>query len=69
MARFSDGADSFSLSPGVTLAELSDVIDELGSHHKRAPLAVQVQFEEPILRMTAIARARRILYRELLARV
>jgi hypothetical protein len=53
MALFNDGADSFLLSRGATLAELAEFIDELGSRHGGAPVAVNVQFDPPGLRIMA----------------
>jgi len=53
MALFKDGADSFLLSRGATLAELAEFIDELGSRHSGAPVAVNVQFDPPGLRIMA----------------
>jgi hypothetical protein len=47
MALFNDGAESFSLSKGATLAQLAEFIDELGSRHDGAPVAVNVQFVPP----------------------
>ncbi len=47
MALFNDGAESFSLSKGTTLAELAEFIDELQSRHDGAPVAVNVQFVPP----------------------
>jgi len=52
-ALFNDGADSFLLSRGATLAELAEFIDELGSRHGGAPVAVNVQFDPPGLRIMA----------------
>jgi hypothetical protein len=53
MALFNDGADSFLLSRGTTLAELAEFIDELGSRHDGAPVAVNVQFDPPGLPIMA----------------
>ncbi len=47
MALFNDGAESFSLSKGTTMAQLAEFIDELQSRHDGAPVAVNVQFVPP----------------------
>ena len=47
-ALFKDGADSFVLPAGSTLEELADRIDGLGARHVGAPVAIQVQFEQPV---------------------
>jgi len=44
-ALFVDGAHSFLLSEGATLAELATHIDDLGASHEGAALAIHVEFE------------------------
>ncbi len=48
-AVFRDGAQSFLLWEGSTLAELADRIDGLGTRHDGAPIAIHVQFDAPSL--------------------
>jgi hypothetical protein len=47
MALFRDGAHSFLMRKGATLAELAGCIDALGASHEGAPVAIQVQFDTP----------------------
>ena len=46
-ASFADGAKSFVLSQGATLGDLAGCIDDLGSHHDGAPVAIQIKFATP----------------------
>jgi len=44
---FVDGAHSFLLSEGATLAELATHVDDLGASHEGAPIAIHVEFDPP----------------------
>lgn len=46
-ALFRDGAQSFFLREGATLAELAGQINVLGIRHEGAPIAIHVQFDTP----------------------
>ena len=48
-ALFVDGAHSFLLSQGATLAELATHVDDLGASHEGAPIAIHVEFDPPTL--------------------
>lgn len=48
-ALFVDGAHSFLLSEGATLAELATHVDDLGASHEGAPIAIHVEFAPPAL--------------------
>ena len=49
-AHFNDGAHTFLLPQGATLAELADRIDELAALHEGAPISIHVDFDIPGLR-------------------
>jgi len=44
---FVDGAHSFLLSEGATLAELASHVDDLGASHEGTPIAIHVEFNPP----------------------
>jgi len=44
---FVDGAHSFLLSEGATLAELASHVNDLGASHEGAPIAIHVEFDPP----------------------
>ncbi len=46
-ALFVDGAHSFLLSKGATLAELASHVDDLGASHEGTPIAIHVEFDPP----------------------
>lgn len=46
-ALFTDGAHTFLLPKGATLAELADRIGELATQHQCAPILVHVDFDTP----------------------
>ena len=49
VVRFGDGAHSFPLAEGGTLAELAGRIDALGALHEGAPIAIHIRFAAPDL--------------------
>jgi len=46
-ALFRDGAHSFLLSEGATLAELATQVDDLGASHEGGPIVIHVEFDPP----------------------
>jgi hypothetical protein len=48
-ALFVDGAHSFALSAGATLAELATHVGDLGASHEGAPISIHVEFDPPAL--------------------
>jgi len=48
-ALFRDGAHSFLLSEGATLAEPATHVDDLGASHEGGPIVIHVEFDPPTL--------------------
>ncbi len=54
--KFSDGAYSFLLRDGATLAELADRIEVFGAQHDGFPISIDVEFIAPGSRSPAQSR-------------
>ena len=53
LVEFGDGAHTFLLPQGATLAELADRIEELTVLHEGALIAVHIGFDKPNVRLVA----------------